>query len=287
MPLVSSKIMLQNAQKGGYAIGAFNIENMETAQAVIAAAVELNAPVIMQTTPSTAKYAGFKMYAAIAKCLADNVTVPVAMNYDHGSSFDTVIEAMMAGYTSVMFDGSLISLEENMAITKRVAETAKAAGVTSEAELGKVGGKEDDHDGGTGGYTDPNDAVEFIKTTGIDSLAIAIGTAHGIYAGEPKLDVERLIKIRKAIENLPITPLVLHGASGLSDAAVKECIKEGICKVNFATELRIAYTKGVKDYINENPKEFDPKKYGASGIAKVKALVMDRMIVCGAAGKAV
>ena len=156
------------------------------------------------------------------------------------------------------------------------------SGVPVEAELGKVGGKEDDLDGGAGGYTVPEEAKEFAEKTGVDSLAVAIGTAHGVYSGVPKLDLDRLTEIRKLVD----IPLVLHGASGLSDDAVRESIRRGICKVNFATELRIAYSDGVKKVLSENPEVFDPKKYGAVGRENVKQLVMNRMKVCGCDGRA-
>lgn len=282
MPLVTTKEMLLEAQKGGYAVGAFNVENLEMVQAVIAAAEELKAPVIMQTTPSTVKYAGLDYYFAMAKAAAKKASVPVAIHLDHGSSFELAMQAFRTGYTSIMIDGSHNVLEENIEISKRVADVCTAAGIPVEAELGKVGGKEDDLDGGCGGYTDPKDAEEFVKKTGISSLAVAIGTAHGVYVGEPKLDLDRLSEIRKVVD----IPLVLHGASGLSEEAVKESIKRGICKVNFATELRIAFSDGIKMVLAEEPNTIDPKKYGAVGRENVKQLVMNRIRVCGSDGKA-
>lgn len=283
MPLVTTKEMLLDAQKGGYAVGAFNVENMEMVQAVLAAAEELQAPVIMQTTPSTVKYAGLDYYYANVKAAACRASVPVAVHLDHGSSFELAMQALRVGYTSIMIDGSHSVFEENIEVSKRVADACSPSDVPVEAELGKVGGKEDDLDGGAGGYTDPMEAKEFVEKTGVSSLAVAIGTAHGVYKGEPKLDLDRLTEIRKVVD----IPLVLHGASGLSDEAVKESIKRGICKVNFATELRIAYTDGVKKQLKDEPDTFDPKKYGAVGRENVKQLVMNRMKVCGCDGKAV
>ena len=282
MPLATTEEMLKRAQEGGYAVGAFNVENMEMAQAVIWAAEELRAPVIIQTTPSTVKYAGLDLYYANVAALAKKATVPVAMHLDHGDSFALAMQALRAGYTSVMIDGSHSVFEENIAGTKRVVDAAAPSGVPVEAELGKVGGKEDDLDGGSGGYTVPAEAKEFVERTGVSSLAVAIGTAHGVYAGEPKLDVERLKEIRKLVS----IPLVLHGASGLSDESVRACIREGICKVNFATELRIAYSDGVKAVLAEKPGVFDPKAYGKEGRERVKELVKNRMTVCGCPGKA-
>ena len=282
MPLATTEEMLKRAQKGGYAVGAFNVENMEMAQAVIQAAVEMRAPVMIQTTPSTVKYAGLHLYYANVAALAQKAPVPVALHLDHGSSFELAMQAIRAGYTSIMIDGSHRVFEENIALTRRVVEAAAPNGLPVEAELGKVGGKEDDLDGGSGGYTVPEEAAEFVRRTGVSSLAVAIGTAHGVYKGTPKLDVERLKEIRKLVE----IPLVLHGASGLSDESVQECIREGICKVNFATELRIAYSGGVKAVLAENPDVFDPKVYGKAGRERVKELVKNRIAVCGCCGKA-
>ena len=274
--------MLSKAQKGGYAVGAFNVENLEMVQAVIAAAEELQAPVMMQTTPSTVKYAGLDYYYAMVKAAAERATVPVAMHLDHGSSFELAMQALRTGYTSIMIDGSHSVFEENIKVSKRVTDACAPSGIPVEAELGKVGGKEDDLDGGSGGYTDPSEAKEFVERTGVSSLAVAIGTAHGVYAGEPKLDLDRLTEIRKVVD----IPLVLHGASGLADEAVQESIRRGICKVNFATELRIAFSDGIKEVLKKEPGTIDPKKYGAAGRENVKQLVMQRIKVCGSDGKA-
>ncbi len=278
MSFVTSEKMLLDAQKGGYAVGAFNVENMEMVMAVIAAAEELRAPLMLQTTPSTIKYAGLDMYLANVKAAAERASVPVCLHLDHGDSFDLAMRALRTGYTSIMIDGSHNVFEENIAVTKAVADACRPSGIQVEAELGKVGGKEDDLDGGEGnGYTDPLEAKEFVERTGVTSLAVAIGTAHGVYKGVPKLDLDRLAEIRKVVD----IPLVLHGASGLSEEAVVESIKRGICKVNFATELRIAYTDGVKEFLAANPDAFDPKKYGKVAMEHVKAIVETRMKMCG------
>ena len=282
MALVTTKQLLLDAQRGGYAIGAFNVENMEMVQAVVEAAEELRSPVIMQTTPSTVKYADLDYFYANAKVAAENASVPVVMHLDHGNSFELAMKALRAGYTSIMIDGSHDSFEDNIAVTKAVVDACHPSNVPVEAELGKVGGKEDDLDGGEGGgYTVPSEAVEFINATGIDSLAVAIGTAHGVYKGVPKLDVDRLSEIRKVVS----IPLVLHGTSGVPDDAVKECIRRGICKVNYATDLRIAFSNGVKEVLELNPEVIDPKKYNACGRQYVKEYVMDKMKVCGSVGK--
>ena len=283
MALVTTKELMLDAQKNHYAIGAFNAENMEMVQAIIAAAEELRAPVIVQTTPGTLKYASPAMFYANVAAAAAEATVPVVMHLDHGSSFALAMKAFRAGYTSIMIDGSHSAFEENIALTRSVVEACHAAGVPVEAELGKVGGKEDDLDGGLGnGYTDPAEAAEFAERTGVDSLAVAIGTAHGVYKGTPKLDVDRLSEIRKVVS----VPLVLHGTSGVPDDAVRECIARGMCKVNYATDLRIAFSAGLKEYLAKDPDAFDPKKYNAVGREKVKDYVKSKILVCGSNGKA-
>lgn len=283
MSLVTTTELLKNAQEGNYAIGAFNVENMEMVMAVIQAAEELNSPVILQTTPSTVKYAGLDYYLANAKVAAKRASIPVAMHLDHGSSFELAMQALRTGYTSIMIDGSHESFEDNIALSKAVVDASRPSGIPVEAELGKVGGKEDDLDGGEGSaYTDPMEAKIFVERTGVSSLAIAIGTAHGLYKGEPKLDLDRLSEIREVVS----VPLVLHGGSGIPDETIIESIKRGICKVNYATELRIAYSEGVKKVLNENPETIDPKKYGAEGLKCVKEFVKQKIVVCGSNGKA-
>ena len=283
MALVTTKELMLDAQKNHYAIGAFNAENMEMVQAIIAAAEELRAPVIVQTTPGTLKYASPAMFHAMFAAAAAEATVPVVMHLDHGSSYELAMKAFRAGYTSVMIDGSHHVFEENIEITKEVVRACHAAGIPVEAELGKVGGKEDDLDGGNGnGYTVPSEAAEFVERTGVDSLAVAIGTAHGVYKGTPKLDIDRLSEIRKVVS----VPLVLHGTSGVPDDAVRECVARGMCKVNYATDLRIAFSKGLKEYLAGDPEAFDPKKYSAVGREQVKEYVMSKILVCGSNGKA-
>lgn len=282
MPLVTSEQMLLDAQKGGYAVGAFNVENMEMVKAVIAAAEELRAPVMLQTTPSTVKYGTLETYFAIVAAEARKASVPVCLHLDHGSSFELAVQAIKAGYTSVMIDGSHENFEDNIAVTKKVVDAARACGIPVEAELGRVGGKEDDLEADADTNTDPIEAKEFVERTGVSSLAIAIGTAHGFYAGTPVLDKERVSEIRKVVS----VPLVLHGASGLSDDDVRECVQRGMCKVNFATELRVAYTDAGKKLLAENPETFDPKKLGVVGMEAVKELVKERMKVCGCDNKA-
>ena len=251
-------------------------------KAVLAAAEELHAPVMLQTTPSTVKYGTLETFAAIVAAEAKKVSVPVCLHLDHGNSFELAVQAMKAGYTSVMIDGSHEDFEGNVAITKKVADVAKAFGVPVEAELGKVGGKEDDLEAEADTNTDPQEAKEFVERTGVTSLAIAIGTAHGFYAGTPVLDKERVSDVKKLVS----APLVLHGASGLSEEDVKECVERGMCKVNFATELRVAYTDACKKLLAEKPETFDPKKLGVVAMEAVKETVKGRMKMCGCEGKA-
>ena len=255
---------------------------MEMVKAVIGAAQELRAPVMLQTTGSTIKYGSMETYAAIVAAEAKKATVPVCLHLDHGSSFELAVQAIKAGYTSVMIDGSHENFEDNIAVTKKVVDVAKACGIPVEAELGKVGGKEDDTEAEADTNTDPEEAKEFVERTGVSSLAIAIGTAHGFYVGTPVLDKERVSAVKKLVS----VPLVLHGGSGLSDEDVRDCIRRGMCKANFATELRAAYTDAVKKLLAEHPETFDPKKLGVVGMEAVKNLVMDRMKVCGCDGKA-
>ena len=279
MPFVSTKEMLKKAQEGSYAVGAFNAENMEMVQAIIAAAEAENAPVMIQTTPGTLKYAGPACFAGLVSRLGRDAKVPVALHLDHGNSFELAEKCAQEGYTSLMIDGSLLPFEENIALTRRVVEMAGDLPV--EAELGTVGGKEDTHEA-QAQYTDPDEAAEFVSRTGISSFAVAIGTAHGVYKGEPKLDLNRLSEVRAKVD----IPLVLHGTSGVPVDQVKECIRRGICKVNYATDLRIAFTAGVRKATAELPDTFDPKKYLAVGRKAVEDRVRELIGILGSAGKA-
>ncbi len=279
MPLVTSRELLLKAQQGGYAVAAFNVENMEMAQAVVAAAQELRAPVLVQTTSGTLKYAPPAVFAGMVQRLAEAVDVPVAMHLDHGSSLELAQQCIAAGYTSLMIDGSTLPFDGNVTLTKSVVENA--GGLPVEAELGTVGGKEDDHSAKPQ-YTDPAEAKTFVKETGIDSFAVAIGTAHGVYKGTPQLSIDLLDKIRQVVS----IPLVLHGTSGVPHDQVRECIKRGICKVNYATELRIAFSDGVKASLSEHPDAFDPKKYLAAGRQAVQTRVMQLIRLCGSDGQA-
>ena len=284
MPYVTTEEMLENARKNNYAICAFNAENLEMTQAIIWGAEEMNAPVIIQTTPSTVKYTNCAYFHAIVKTAAENSHIVAALHLDHGDGFDLICKAIKSGYGSIMIDASQKSFEENINITQKVAELAKAVNIPVEAELGRVGGKEDGLISDGDIYTNPGDAVEFVRRTGIDSLAVAIGTAHGIYKTQPKLDLDRLSEIKKALEKFNI-PLVLHGATGLSDETIKECVNRGINKINFATELRIAYTDAVREKLNSDANIIDVKIYNDYARNRVKELVKEKIKLSGSAGR--
>ena len=282
MPLVTSEKMLKDARNGGYAVGAFNIENMEMTKAIIAGAEELNAPVILQVSQSTSKYGSLETYVTLVAVEASKTKIPVALHLDHGTSFEIAEAAINAGFTAVMIDGSKLSYEENLDLTKRVVDLAKSKGVVVEGELGKVGGKEGDVITDEDTNTDPAQAKEFVEKTGVDSLAVAIGTSHGFYVGTPVLDKERIAQLKEATE----APLVMHGASGLSEEDVRECAARGIAKVNFATELRVAYTDAMRKLLSENPDIYDPKKPGKAAMDAVKEIVKSRILMCGSENKA-
>ena len=279
MPFVTTGEMMKQAQAGAYAVGAFNAENLEMVQAIIAAAEAERAPVIIQTTPGTLKYAAPKCFAGMVSRMARDAVVPAALHLDHGNSYELAEKCTREGYTSLMIDGSKLPFEENIALTCSVVEMAGELPV--EAELGTVGGKEDGMEAKPQ-YTDPDEAAEFVNRTGISSFAVAIGTAHGIYKGEPKLDLDRLSEVRAKVD----IPLVLHGTSGVPEDQVRACIARGICKVNYATDLRIAFTEGVKKAIAEQPDAFDPKKYLAEGRKAVQARVQELIRLLGSNGKA-
>ncbi|SCI12914.1 D-tagatose-1%2C6-bisphosphate aldolase subunit KbaY [uncultured Collinsella sp.] len=282
--LVTTKEMLLDAQKNHYAVGAFNVENLEFVMAVLAAAEETKSPVIMQTTPGTIKTAGLDYFYGMVAAAAARTDVPVALHLDHGDGYDRCMQAFRTGYTSVMIDGSHESFEDNIALTASVARAGAAMGVPVEAELGKVGGKEDDGPAveGENPYTDPEEAHEFVERTGCTSLAIGVGTAHGVYTETPHIEQEVVKAIRAAVD----VPLVLHGTSGVPDEQVAEAVKNGICKVNYATELRQAYTKGYMAFMAENPGVFDPKKPAKQGMAEITNIVKVRMENLGSVGRA-
>jgi tagatose bisphosphate family class II aldolase len=266
------------------AIAAFNVHNLETVQAVVEAAAEERAPVMIQTTPGTLKHAGIPYIGAIVKTAADLYRIPIALHVDHCSSFQTIVQCIQYGYTSVMIDSSKLDYAENIAMVKKVVEVAKSAGVAVEAELGRIGGTEDQLtvDEREATFTVPEEAKDFVEKTEIDTLAIAIGTAHGEYKGEPKLDFKRLTEIH----NLLSIPLVLHGASGVPDESVREAIGRGICKINIATELKVPMAKAIRECLANNPNESDPRNYMGAAKEAVKKVVREKIHLCNSSGLA-
>ena len=281
--IVSTREMLLKAQREGYAVPAFNIHNLETVQVVVDTAMEMRSPVILAGTPSTIDYAGGEYIKAIAEVAASKYNIPIAIHLDHFEEIDEIKKYIDDGFKSCMIDASKEVYEKNIKIVKEVVEYAHRYDATVEAELGKLGGQEDDLvvDEKDAMYTNPDDAVDFVNKTGVDSLAVAIGTAHGLYKGEPKLDFERLKEIRSKVS----VPLVLHGASNVPDELVKKAISLGICKVNVATDLKIPFSDAVKEFFKENPDANDPRKYMAPGKKAMKEIVKHKIDVCGSANR--
>lgn len=282
MPYCTSCFMLRDAQEGRYAVPAVNVENMEMALAAMEAAEERRSPIILQTTPTTVAYGGAQAYAALVRRRAEASPVPVSLHLDHGNSLSLLRDAAAAGYSSLMIDGSKLPFEENTDLTRRAVSIARRWGLPLEAELGRLGGKEDAVVLAESSYTDPEMAAAFAERTGLSSLAVSIGTAHGIYKGVPRIDLERLEQIRSRTA----VPLVLHGSSGLEGRVVRDCIARGICKVNFATDLRLVYSAAVKRYLREQPDAFDPKSYSSEGWQAVRRRVAEIIDLCGSAGRA-
>lgn len=284
MSLVRSTHLLQQARENQYCIPAFNVHTLEMLQAVVEAAAETESPLIIQSTVGTVKHLGADYITAAAETAAKLNRVPIALHLDHCTNFDLIVQCIRAGYTSVMIDASHSPYEENVAQTLKVVEVANAAGVNVEAELGKVGGVEDDIIVGEedASFADPAECEDFVRRTGVHTLAPAIGTAHGIYKGEPNIDFARI----ERIANRVAVPLVLHGGSGIPDDQVRRCISLGMSKMNIATELRIAFSNAIKEVFAANPEENDPRKYMVPAKQALKQMAMDKMILCGAVGKA-
>ena len=284
MPLISSTNMLRAARKGGYAVAAFNVHTLEMLQAVVEAAVETESPLILQTTVGTVKHLGEDYIVAAARTAADRTGLPIALHLDHCTEFDLIVRCIRAGYTSVMIDASMHPYAENVARTRRVVEIARAVGVNVEAELGKVGGVEDDIvvDERDALLADPDECRAFVDETGVPTLAPAIGTAHGIYKGDPNIDFPRIERIAAAVD----VPLVLHGGSGIPAEQVRRAVSLGMAKMNIATELRIAFSDAIKDVFAANPKENDPRKYMVPAKKALKEAAIEKMRLCGCIGKA-
>ena len=285
MPLVTTKEMFQKAYDGGYAIGAFNVNNMEIVQGITRAAKKLNAPVILQCSAGARKYAGHGYLYAMVKEAADETGLPIALHLDHGPDFETCKSCIDGGFTSVMIDGSSLPYEENIALTKKVVEYAHAHGVVVEGELGTLAGVEDDVsvDAEDACYTHPEEVLDFVSKTGVDSLAIAIGTSHGAYKFKPGQKPQlRFDILEKVGEELPGFPIVLHGASsvnqehiklinqfggempdaiGIPEDMLRKAASMAVCKINVDSDIRIAMTAALRKHFAENPKDFDPRKY--------------------------
>ncbi len=284
MSILSTREMLKKAQREGYAVPAFNIHNLETLEVVVETAAELKSPVILAGTPSTIKYAGGEYIVAMAKVASKQHKIPIAIHLDHYEDVEEIKHYVDLGFRSVMIDASHAPFEENVEIVKAVVEYAHKYDATVEAELGRLGGQEDDLivDEKDTKFTNPKQAKEYVERTGIDSLAVAIGTAHGLYHGEAKLDFERLEEIRKMVD----VPLVLHGASNIPDELVKKAISLGVCKVNVATDLKIPFSDAVKKYFIDNPDANDPRKYMEPGKEAMRKVVAEKIMVCGSNGRA-
>jgi fructose-bisphosphate aldolase, class II len=285
MPLVSMKEMLIKAKAEGYAVGQFNLNNLEFTQAILQAAQAENSPVILGVSEGAARYmSGFKTVVKMVEGLMDDlkITVPVAIHLDHGSSFDKCKEAIDAGFTSVMIDASHHSFEENIEITSKVVDYAHSKGVSVEAELGTVGGQEDDVIAEGVIYADPKECEELVKRTGIDCLAPALGSVHGPYKGEPNLGFAEMEEIGK-ITGLP---LVLHGGTGIPLKDIQQSVSLGTAKINVNTENQITSAKAVREALAAKPEEYDPRKYLGPAREAIKETVIGKMREFGSSGKA-
>ncbi|MBR4525556.1 MAG: class II fructose-1,6-bisphosphate aldolase [Acidaminococcaceae bacterium] len=309
MPLVDTKEMFKKAYEGHYAVGAFNVNNMEIIQGIVEAAIQEKAPLILQVSAGARKYAKHIYLTKLVEAAVEDTGLPICLHLDHGADFEICKDCVDGGFTSVMIDGSKYPFEENIELTKRVVDYAHNKGVVVEAELGKLAGVEDAVKVAAkdATYTDPDQAVEFVERTGCDSLAIAIGTSHGAYKfkGKPELDFARLEKITNM---LPGYPLVLHGASTVIPSFVEECNKYGgkldgaqgvpedmllkagtfgVCKINIDTDLRLAMTASIRKYFTEHPGDFDPRQYLGPAREAIKAMVAHKMRdVLNCSGKA-
>lgn len=284
MSLVPLAGLLQKADEGGYAIGAFNCNNMEIVQSIIMAAEAEKAPVIIQASQGAIKYAGLGYIITLARQAAERATVPVVLHLDHGTSFEQVMQCIRFGFTSVMYDGSHHPLVENIAQTRKVVEIARVFGVSVEAELGRIGGTEDDISvsDAEAFFTDPAEAEKFVAETDVDALAVAVGTAHGQYKGDPKLDFARLEEIDKRVS----CPLVLHGSSGVSDESITRAIQLGVRKINIDTNIREAFVGAMRKALDNNPKEIDPRKVLGPARDAAAEIIAEKIRLFGSSGKA-
>ncbi len=311
MPLVTTKEMFKKAYEGGYAIGAFNVNNMEIIQGITEAAKEVNAPLILQVSAGARKYANHTYLVKLVEAAIEETGLPIALHLDHGDSFELCKSCIDGGFTSVMIDGSHLPYEENIELTKKVVEYAHARGVSVEGELGRLAGVEDDVNVSDedASYTRPEEVIDFVTRTGVDSLAIAIGTSHGAYkfkpGQKPQLRFDILDEVSK---KLPGFPIVLHGASsvipeyveminanggnmpdaiGIPEDMLRQAARSAVCKINIDSDLRLAMTGSIRKYFNENPSHFDPRQYLSPARAAIKDLVKKKIVnVLGCDGKA-
>lgn len=284
MPLVPSKDLLQAAFEGKYAIGAFNAFNLEMVQAIVEAAEEEKSPLILQISQGAIKYAGLEQATEMVKVAAQLASVPVVLHLDHGTDFAQVVRCLRAGFTSLMYDGSAKPFDENVAVTRHIVEMGHAVGVSVEAELGRIGGVEDHLNVSEleATMTDPNEARRFVELTGVDSLAVAVGTVHQMTTRTAQLNFERISALREAAG----IPLVLHGASGVPDEGVREAVARGICKINIATHLNKAFVEAVGQALAANPGVVDPRKILVRGKEAVKEGVREKIRLFGSNGRA-
>ncbi|HCL4434751.1 TPA: tagatose-bisphosphate aldolase subunit KbaY [Salmonella enterica] len=278
MSIISTKYLLRDAQAKGYAVPAFNIHNAETIQAILEVCSEMKSPVILAGTPGTFKHIALEEIYALCNAYSGSFGIPLALHLDHHESLDDIRHKVNAGVRSAMIDGSHFPFEENVKLVKSVVDFCHSRDCSVEAELGRLGGVEDDMsvDAENAFLTDPREARRFVELTGVDSLAVAIGTAHGLYTKTPQIDFQRLAEIREVVD----IPLVLHGASDVPDEYVRRTIELGVCKVNVATELKIAFATAVKKWFTENPEGNDPRYYMRVGMDAMKEVVRSKITIC-------
>lgn len=282
--LVPGRDILDAADKGGYAVGAFNVHTLEMLAPILEVAEEKKSPVLLQFSHGSLTFIGAEAISVLVTHAARQARVPVAIHLDHGEGFGQIMQGLRHGFTSVMIDASKLPLAQNIALTRQVVEAAHAVGVSVEAEIGRVGGTEENItvNEWEAALSDPAEAEELVAQTGVDSLAPAFGTAHGFYKGEPKLDLDRLAEVNRRVS----VPLVMHGGSGVPDHMVREAIRLGVAKVNVATELKDAWARAVRDTIQAKPNEIDPRKLLGPAREAVKAIVRTKIDMVGSGGRA-
>lgn len=311
MPLVTTTEMFKKAYNGGYAVGAFNVNNMEIVQAITEAANELHSPVILQCSAGARKYAQQAYLVKLVEAACETTDIPIALHLDHGADFEICKDCIDNGFTSVMIDGSSKSYDDNIAVSKKVADYAHDRGVVVEAELGTLAGVEDDVKvaAESAQYTDPDQVVDFVQRTGVDSLAIAIGTSHGAFKFKPGVEPHiRLDILDEIVKKLPGFPIVLHGSSsvlpkyvkiindnggamqdavGIPEAQLRDAARSAVCKINIDSDLRLGMTAGIREHLFAHPDHFDPRQYMTDGRAYVKEIVHDKILnVLGSDGQA-